>query len=161
MQPLSCPGLPWPCLCAGAFWCLTLIPNVFSCVQKPDLAWKILLFKSRKEPCIVSWVILAGLLSHTLHLTKVWKWTPGNVYSTQWWNPYPNVGLQWKSILDSCVLKPDLVWKALLFTNRIQKQIWARVIWAWWRSHKLHIITVCNWPPVNVYSTQWWDTSPN
>ena len=53
METLGCPSLPWPCLCAMAFCCLKLTPNVFSCVQKPDLAWKCLLFTRGNELHIV------------------------------------------------------------------------------------------------------------
>lgn len=48
------PNAPLALLFAVGFHCLKLTANIFPCVQKPDLAVKCLLFKSRMVSQIVS-----------------------------------------------------------------------------------------------------------
>ena len=100
MKYLGCKMLPRTCLCTGGFCCLKHTQNVFSCVQKPDFAWKCLLF-NQQERVTDSKLGTSGPDGDLPKSTKqeYGGFLIGKIYSTQWTKPSPIEGFLIKATL--------------------------------------------------------------
>ena len=112
-EPMCCTNNSVHWFGAGSFYHLKGIPNMFTFVEKPNLAWKCLLFTTGTNNTERARAFMAE--SHNLQKTRVWKLPHCKVYSTWWMNTSPNVSLLWNASLTLFQPRP------FLYTGRMRQ----------------------------------------